>query len=125
MTLEILATFMPIFKQVTDKKNYLYRATMQALEDELNPSEFLRIHRSYFINTRYVQTCRYLNNNEYKFTLKNQKEFISGRAYKPKIIQYLENQNSWSHKSPFITIPFLSFFMENNLRLHQNIYFHD
>ena len=76
----------------TDQKKYLYRSTMHALEEELNPKEFLRVHRSFFINISYIKSCRYLNNNEYKFLLKNGKEIISGRAYKQNIVDYLENQ---------------------------------
>lgn len=67
----------------------LFRSTMSAVEKELNPNRFLRIHRSYFVNTLYVKNIRYLSNNEYKVILKNGKEIVSGRSYKEAIKSFL------------------------------------
>lgn len=67
----------------------LFRSTMSSVEKELNPNRFLRIHRSYFVNTIYVKDIRYISNNEYKVTLKNGKEIVSGRSYKEAIKSYL------------------------------------
>lgn len=76
----------------TEKEKYLYRITMSALEAELNPTEFLRVHRSLFINRRFVAECRYLNNNEYQFRLKNGVKLISGRSYRDQIQAYLSEK---------------------------------
>jgi two-component system LytT family response regulator len=67
----------------------LFRSTMAAVEKELNPNRFLRIHRSYFVNTVYVKNIRYISNNEYKVNLKNGKEIVSGRSYKEAIKSFL------------------------------------
>lgn len=67
----------------------LFRSTMSAIEKELNPNRFLRIHRSYFVNTIYVKSIRYISNNEYKVSLKSGKEIISGRSFKDSIKSYL------------------------------------
>jgi len=67
----------------------LFRSTMGSVEKELNPNRFLRIHRSYFVNTLFVKSIRYISNNEYKVCLKNGKEIISGRSYKEAIKSYL------------------------------------
>ncbi|MEO1653621.1 MAG: LytTR family DNA-binding domain-containing protein, partial [Bacteroidota bacterium] len=74
---------------ITAEKKYLYRSTMQALENEMDKKEFIRIHRSYLLNIRYIQSCRYLNNHEYRFGLKNGQEIVSGRAYYTQIQDYL------------------------------------
>ena len=74
---------------ITADKKYLYRSTMHAITEELNPNEFLRVHRSYLLNTRYIQSCKYLNNNEYRFLLKNKKEILSSRGYKDQVVDYL------------------------------------
>ena len=76
----------------TEERKLLYRSTMGSIIDELDPKEFIRIHRSYFLNTRYISSCKYLSNNEYKFTLKNGLEVVSGRAYKENVIEYLDCQ---------------------------------
>ena len=62
---------------------------MNAIETELNPNQFLRIHRSIVVNLFYVHEVIYLNNSEYKFILKNQQELVSGRSYKDKIQEYI------------------------------------
>lgn len=72
----------------------LFRSTMAAVEKELNPNQFLRIHRSYFVNTYYMKNIRYISNNEYKVSLKDGKEIISGRSYKDLIKSYLSLSES-------------------------------
>jgi two-component system LytT family response regulator len=72
----------------------LFRSTMASIEKELNPNRFIRIHRSYFVNTIYVKDIRYLSNNEYKVSLKNGKEIISGRSFKESIKSYLSHSET-------------------------------
>ncbi|MEO1050405.1 MAG: LytTR family DNA-binding domain-containing protein [Bacteroidota bacterium] len=74
----------------TDKVKHLYRSTMNTLEEQLNPEDFIRVHRSFILNKRYIKGCRYMNNNEYKFSIKNGANVLSGRAYKEAIIEYLK-----------------------------------
>lgn len=69
----------------------LHRSTMNAFETELNPNKFLRIHRSYIINTHAIQDTHYLTNNEYEFTLTNGQKLISGRHFKDNIQSFLES----------------------------------
>lgn len=70
-------------------QSYLYRSTMGAMALQLNPDDFMRIHRSCIVNKRYVKKCSYLSNNEYQFTLKNGTLLLSGRSYKQIIMNYL------------------------------------
>jgi two-component system LytT family response regulator len=70
-------------------KTHLYRSTMNTIADALNPEIFLRIHRSFIINKRYISQCQYLNNSEYEFLLKNGAKLISGRSFKEEVISYL------------------------------------
>lgn len=73
----------------TSSKTHLYRSTMNTLSDQLNPEDFLRIHRSIIVNRRYIKKCTYLSNNEYQFIMKDGEELTSGRSYKQAILQYL------------------------------------
>lgn len=57
-------------KLVTLEKQYLYRMSMNSLENKLDSEQFLRIHRSIIINKIYSRKYRYTGNNEYEFTLK-------------------------------------------------------
>ena len=68
---------------------HLYRTPLSNIETQLNPKDFLRIHRSIIINKNYVRKCVYTNNNEYEFVMKNDKILFSGRSYKDEIVAYL------------------------------------
>ncbi len=73
-----------------EEKKVLYRITMNALEIELDPEQFLRIHRSLIVNKNCIKTIRYITeNNKYKFILKNGDSIESGRSYKDKIAEFL------------------------------------
>lgn len=69
--------------------SHLYRSTMSAFAETLNPVDFMRIHRSIIVNKRYVEKCSYVNNNEYRFTMKNGKILYSGRSFKGIVQEYL------------------------------------
>jgi len=77
-------------------ERHLHRSTMNAFESEIDPTKFLRIHRSTIVNTAHIKDVQYLNNNEYQFELGNNHTLISGRLYKEKIQAFLE-------KTPFHT----------------------
>ena len=74
----------------TAEKQILYRATMNVIESELDTNEFLRIHRSFLLNKRYVKTHQYAGGNEFKFVLKNGKTLVSAKSYKESINQFLD-----------------------------------
>jgi len=76
-----------------ENRDFLYRGTMNTIEAELDPEQFLRIHRSFLVNLVYVKKVRYLNNSEYEFQLKNDKKLISSRSYKDKIVSDLADRN--------------------------------
>lgn len=76
-------------KMHTKDDYFLYRSTMNTIEEELDSEEFLRIHRSFIVNKNFIKTVNYQNNNEYIFNLKNDQEISSGRSYKELIINYL------------------------------------
>ncbi len=73
----------------TLSKMHLYRITMNSLAEQVNPADFIRIHRSLILNKRYIEKCVYLSNNEYRFTMKNGKELQSGRSFKEDVMDYL------------------------------------
>ncbi|MEQ8423773.1 MAG: LytTR family DNA-binding domain-containing protein [Cyclobacteriaceae bacterium] len=73
----------------TKGKIYLYRATMNFVSKKLDPTLFIRVHRSLILNKRYIERCHYLNNNEYEFLTKSGAKLISGRSFKDDIVRYL------------------------------------
>lgn len=59
----------------------LYRAALNLLEQQL-PSNFMRVHRSYIVNTSFISSSKYLNNSTYMITMENEDVIISSRKYK-------------------------------------------
>lgn len=75
----------------TNDRKYLYRSTLNGLMNQFSPREFLRIHRSYAVNVRFIDSCQYQNNNEYKFLLKNGISLVSGKSFKSSISSFLNH----------------------------------
>ena len=73
-------------------RHFLYRMTMNAVESELDPARFLRIHRRYIVNRSHVRSTRYGGNNEFIFNMANGERIVSGRIYKEKIAEVLQEQ---------------------------------
>ena len=63
-------------------KTHLLRETMTALEDQLDPRLFLRIHRSTIVNTERILELRPHFNGEYKMLLHDGTELKSSRSYR-------------------------------------------
>lgn len=72
------------------KKTYLYRETLQNIEQQVNPHIFLRIHRSLLLNTNYVKKVKYQGNNQFLFTLQNGQSLLSSRSYREDIVNYMD-----------------------------------
>ena len=66
---------------------YLHKETLSGLMMRLDPSEFLRIHRSHAVNIRVVRELRPLLHGEYAITLTDGTEVTSGRSYRAPIQQ--------------------------------------
>lgn len=76
----------------TKDRHHLYRMTMNAVESELDPARFMRIHRSYMVNNAHVRSTRYSGNNEFIFTMSNGERIVSGRSYKEQIAKALQER---------------------------------
>ena len=82
-----------LWLQLKDR-HFLHRLTMNAVESELDPARFLRIHRSYIVNMAHVRSSRYSGNNEFIFTMANGERIVSGRSYKEPIARALQEQTA-------------------------------
>lgn len=78
----------------TKERHYLLRMTMNMIESELDPTVFVRVHRSYMVNMNHVRNTRYSGNNEFMFTMSNGKHVLSGRNYKEQIATLLTERDS-------------------------------
>jgi two-component system LytT family response regulator len=64
---------------------YLHKETLTRLVGELDPAEFLRVHRSHAVNIQSVRELRPLLHGEYLLVLGNGVEITSGRSYRAAI----------------------------------------
>ncbi len=71
---------------------HLLRETMVNFEAQIDKSQFLRIHRSVIVNTNFIERVSYRGNNQFQFTLKNDKKHISSRGYRDEIVKYLDEE---------------------------------
>jgi two-component system, LytTR family, response regulator len=65
-----------------DGKKYLYDERLSKLEQQLDPSVFVRIHRSHIVNKTFVIELRPHFNGEYFIILKNNTTLKLSRSYK-------------------------------------------
>ncbi|HVR24846.1 MAG TPA: LytTR family DNA-binding domain-containing protein [Candidatus Polarisedimenticolia bacterium] len=73
---------------------HLVRETMNSLEEKLDPTEFLRIHRSRIVRARCIRELRSLDNREYLVKLKDGSEHRSGRSFADRLDSWLSSKTS-------------------------------
>jgi two-component system LytT family response regulator len=71
------------------KKSYLLRQTMNRVERQLDPSRFLRIHRSAIVQASRIRELVSLENREYLIHLNTGAELRSSRTYSGAIERWL------------------------------------
>lgn len=72
------------------KQAYPARHTLSNVEARLEPSMFLRIHRSIIVNRTRILAVKYLWKGEYRIALAGGKELCSGRTYQTAVERFLE-----------------------------------
>lgn len=70
-------------------RGHLLRDTMNSLEGRLDPSRFLRIHRSVIVRIDRIQMLEPAARGEYALTLRDGARLVSGRAYRGRIEDFL------------------------------------
>lgn len=71
-------------------KSELIRGTLSALEEKLDPSQFLRVHRSLIVNLSRIVEVESLFAGEYLLFLRDGTRLTSGRTYRAKVQRALE-----------------------------------
>jgi two-component system, LytTR family, response regulator len=71
--------------------SYLLRETMASLEQRLNPTKFLRIHRSRIVQTGSILELRSIENREFTVILSDGSEHRSSRTYADRLDHWLSS----------------------------------
>ncbi|HEU4604501.1 MAG TPA: LytTR family DNA-binding domain-containing protein [Steroidobacteraceae bacterium] len=75
----------------TSSSKHLVHATVQTLQEVLDPQQFLRIHRSLIVNVRQVKELETATHGEFVFVLRNGTRVQSSRTYHDAIKQWAAN----------------------------------
>ncbi|RKH20549.1 DNA-binding response regulator [Corallococcus sp. CA047B] len=67
------------------KQSHLTRETMSALEEKLDPKQFLRAHRSFIVRLDRIEEVEPLPPGEYAFILRDGTRLTSGRSYRAQV----------------------------------------
>ena len=73
------------------RESHLLHATMNSLETRLDPSQFLRVHRSTIVHINRIKELRPLFHGEYQIILKDGTQLTSGRSYRENLQKLLDN----------------------------------
>ncbi|MGA7400307.1 MAG: LytTR family DNA-binding domain-containing protein [Candidatus Sulfotelmatobacter sp.] len=71
---------------------YLLRETMNSLEEKLDPTQFLRIHRSRILRVGCIQELRCIDNREYLVKLSDGSDHRSSRTYADRLEDWLSSR---------------------------------
>jgi two-component system, LytTR family, response regulator len=73
------------------RESHLLHATMNSLENRLDPNKFLRIHRSAIVNVERIKELHPMFHGEYQVILKDGTRLTSGRGYRRNLQRLLNN----------------------------------
>ncbi|HWS54173.1 MAG TPA: LytTR family DNA-binding domain-containing protein [Pyrinomonadaceae bacterium] len=73
------------------KKSYLLRETISSLEAQLDPKEFVRIHRSAIVNINRIKELQPWSHGEYHILLQDGTRLTLSRSYREKLQSALGN----------------------------------
>ena len=73
----------------TATENHLLRETMAHVEERLDPREFLRVHRSFIVNLKYVKEVRRDADGDSVVVMDNGQKVALGRSFRSSLKQQL------------------------------------
>jgi two-component system LytT family response regulator len=75
------------------KENYFVRETMNNIQNRLDPTKFIRIHRSAIVNIDEIYEINPLLGGDYNVTLRDQTKLTLSRRYRSALGHFLGQQN--------------------------------
>jgi two-component system LytT family response regulator len=67
----------------------MVRQTLGAMEGQLDPTKFVRIHRSAIVNLNYIQELQPMFSGEHTVVMKDGSKLTLSRKYKDKLFEVL------------------------------------
>jgi two-component system, LytTR family, response regulator len=73
----------------THDRKYLYSDTLQAMEAALDPAVFVRTHRSFIVNVRYIRELASHHNGDYTIIFRNGRTAKLSRNYRQHLLHVM------------------------------------
>ncbi|WP_290797289.1 LytR/AlgR family response regulator transcription factor [Flavihumibacter sp. UBA7668] len=61
----------PYIQIYLDQKKYLHKGTLKSIEEQLDPAQFIRVHKSFIVNLKAIRFYTSRQNGDYDLTLMN------------------------------------------------------
>lgn len=74
-------------------ESHSIRATMTTFEAQLDPSQFIRIHRSVIVNVEKIREVQPCKSGEFIVILRNGKELSLSRSFRDRMQKLIESSN--------------------------------
>ena len=74
-----------------NQKGYLLRETISSLEEQLDPKQFLRIHRSAIVKIDRIKEMQPWFHGEYRIIMENGKQLALSRNYRSNLQEAVGN----------------------------------
>jgi two-component system LytT family response regulator len=75
----------------SDGHSHLLRETMNDMEQQLDPAQFIRIHRSRIVRLKCIRELKAIGNREYIVKLSDGSEHRSSRSYADQLERWLSS----------------------------------
>ena len=72
-------------------QHFLHREAMNGIENQLNPRDFIRVHRSSIVRISFISELLPNERGDYKIRLKNGLELTVSRANKHKLLSFIQD----------------------------------
>lgn len=73
-------------------RRLLHRGTLTALEQQLSPERFLRIHRRRLVNVSYIDNVRYMTDGRYRLDIAGGTTLTSSRSFRAQIAAHVDRR---------------------------------
>lgn len=72
------------------RESYLRRETIGNIEQQLDPNQFRRVHRSAIVNMNFIKELRSVSGDKYQILLSSGEELIVSRTYQKNLPEFLD-----------------------------------
>jgi len=73
-------------------ESFLVRSTIQSMAEKLDPTLFMRVHRSTIVNLNHVKEMKPLNSGDYEILMDDERRLTLSRGYRNQLREMLRSE---------------------------------